>query len=347
MGRILSAAAKLRVSRRAGHQVVTLVSGSVEADVLPGKGGDIVSIRRRHDGLPLLFATPWGLRPQWTNSAAAGSEGRLMESYPGGWQTVFPNGGDAAECQNTTWGMHGEVWLTAFEWEPGVESASIAMCAELVHSPFRIDKEVVVDGSTVAVTESITHRGGHPVDVMWSHHPAFGAPFLSADCVLDTDASGVVVDDETPPGNTDIRLGATGRWPYVPDADGGVVDLRRVPAGDAGVSRMAYLTGFSAGRAALRNPRLDAGVLLEWDHSLMPYTWYWLEAAGTPGFPWCQGTYVLGIEPATSIPGHGINAAIAAGTALTVLPGERKTATVRLTVTDGGGDVATGKAEDR
>ncbi|GAA3698372.1 hypothetical protein GCM10022224_075460 [Nonomuraea antimicrobica] len=328
----------MSVTTRLGWDIVTLRSAYAEVEVLPGKGGDILSVRRPSDGVNLLWSTPWGLRPRGALSAATDSEGRLMEAYPGGWQTVFPNGGNAASAQGTTWGMHGEAWLAPFDWHLDASATTIEMTAELVHSPFRILKRITVDGPRVAVTETITHRGGHSVDVMWSHHPAFGPPFLSADCVIDSTATHLTVDAVPPGGPTDVQPGATGTWPHVASRPGGEpADLRRVPHPRAGVSRMAYLSGFPTGLVTLRNTRLDLGARLEWNATLMPYAWYWLEAAGTPGFPWYQGVYVLGIEPATSIPGLGIEQAQAAGTTISFTPGTTRTAEIALTLTDGAG----------
>jgi hypothetical protein len=328
----------ISVSTRAGWEIVTLRSGLAEVDILPGKGGDILSVRRRADTLEFLWVSPWGLRPRGALSAAGDSEGRLMEAYPGGWQTVFPNGGDPAATQRTTWGMHGEAWLAPFRWEQA-RPDRIRMHAELVHSPFRIEKTITLDGPRVAVSETITSRGGHPLDVMWSHHPAFGPPFLCGGCRVEAAAAGVAADEMEGAEHTDLRPGHAGRWPYLPGREAGQVDLRLVPPPEAGTSRLAYLTGFTQGLVTIRNEQLDAGVRLEWDPALMPHAWYWLEARGTAGFPWYQAAYVLGIEPATSLPGHGITQARAAGTAVTFAPGESKTAQITLTITDGSGAV--------
>ena len=44
-------------------------------------------------------------------------------------------------------------------------------------------------GSPVlSLRERISNHAGEAMDCMWSHHPAFGAPFLSEHCVIDTDA---------------------------------------------------------------------------------------------------------------------------------------------------------------
>jgi hypothetical protein len=308
---------------------VTLSSQTIEIDIVPGKGGDIIALRRRHDGLGLLWSSPWGLRPRGALSAASTSEGRLMEAYPGGWQTVFPNGGDATDVYNTSWGMHGEVWLTPFRWH--IEENSIVMNAELVHSPFRIVKRITVDGLRVSINETITNRGGQQIETMWSHHPAFGAPLLSPDSIIETTAHTVLVDSE-PEEQTDLEPGSTGAWPYAPGKNSGQINLSDIPPAESRLSRMAYLTDFTRGMVAIRNERLDTGIQLDWDSTFMPYAWYWLEAGGTSGFPWYQGVYVLGIEPATSIPGHGITKA---HTTVAFEPAESKSTEVALTVTDG------------
>lgn len=324
----------IATSTRQGWEIVVLRSEHLEVEVLPGKGGDVLGVRRLEDDLNVLWSSPWGLRPRGAFSAANESEGRLMEAYPGGWQTVFPNGGDASPAHGTVWGMHGEVWLAPFGWEP-LGTNGIAMRTRLVHSPFAVAKDVHVDGSRVTISETITNCGGHPVDVMWSHHPAFGAPLLSADSIIDVPGATVLVDDITPPGHTDITPAASGRWPCVAAPDGGLTDLSRLPAGTETVSRMGYLTDLAEGSIHLRNPQLGAGALIAWDTAVMPHAWYWLECHGSPDFPWYQQAYVLGLEPASSYPGQGIAAARERGTAMTVHPGDSRTATVSLTVTDG------------
>jgi len=315
----------------AGWQIVALRSACAEAEVLPGKGGDILSFRRLADGLDLLWTSPWGLRARGALSAASDSEGRLMEAYPGGWQTVFPNGGDAAVAQNTTWGMHGEAWLAPFRWQRVADSA-IEMTADLVHSPFRVIKQVTLEGVTVAVTETITNHGGHPVEVMWGHHPAFGAPLIDEGTIVDCAAGTVIADDLAPEGLTDVRPGASGRWPGIGGFPGGTADLRHMPGPGSRLSRMLYLSDFTRGLVRISNQRLGLGARLEWDAVALPHAWYWLEAHGTAGFPWFQRAYVLGIEPASSVPAHGITAARAT---MTFAPGQSRTVRVSVTITDG------------
>lgn len=325
------------IIRRRGWELMRLTSDEVSVDVVPGKGADILSVRRRRDDLELLWQSPWGLRQCGALSGGGDSVSRLMEAYPGGWQTVFPNGGDAVCEHGVEWGMHGEAWLTPFDTRVDGPS-SLTFTARLVRSPFTIEKHVVLAGPRLTVTEHITNVGGHDVEAMWIHHPAFGSPLLSPDSVLEVSGGTVVVDDRRDLPSSDLGLGMQASWPHVPARDGSSLDLRRVPAADAGVDRMAYVTGVTDGRASLRNPRLDVGVVLEWDTATMPHAWYWLEAAGTAGFPWYQSAYVLAIEPASSWPAQGIAAVRAKGGApLVFAPGQTRTATTSLLVTDGEG----------
>lgn len=316
------------VSRR-GWEVVRLTSDVMQVDVLPGKGGDILSARWRPLGVDVLWQSPWGLRHRGAVGTGGDSVTALMESYPGGWQTVFPNGGDPTVEHGVEWGMHGEAWLAP--WGFAVDGTSVRLTTRLVRSPFALVKHVALDGATLTVTETATNVGGVPVEAMWSHHPAFGAPLLDGAAQLETAARTIVVDDvrDTPAG--DLVVGGRGTWPDAPTRDGGTVDLRVLPGPEQAVDRFAYLTDFDRGWAALTNLALGLRAEVEWDLAVMPHAWLWLEAHATPTFPWYAAAYVLGLEPASSYPGQGIAAARAkTGTTLTFAPGQRRTATVAL-----------------
>ncbi|WP_295127978.1 DUF4432 family protein [uncultured Leifsonia sp.] len=317
--------------------MVTLRSDSIAVQVLPGKGGDILSVKRRADDLEFLWQSPWGLRERGAFGAAYESEGHLMEAYAGGWQTVFPNGGDLVDVYGTTWGMHGEVWLTPFDWEI-LDDATIRMTCTLVHSPFDLIKSITVTDTTVTVTETITNTGGVAVDTMWSHHPAFGPPFLSKDTQIISSSRQVRVEERTLEGTTDLRPGAEAFWPLTPSLlDGVITDLSRLPAPDAAINRMAYLDDFDTAEITLLNPSLDASATLTWTTELFPYAWYWFEGRSIRTAPWFRRIYALGIEPASSIPGNGLLAARDAGTTIEFAPGETKTVTVSLTICNPGG----------
>ena len=170
---------------------------------------------------------------------------------------------------------------------------------------------------------------------MWSHHPAFGAPFLDPSCVLRTAAGSFLADPsyDTPRG--DLAPGVVSSWPHAAGRAGAVIDLSAVPAPDAGVDRYGYLLELPEPWCALTNRSLGLTATLRWDGATFPHAWYWCEAGGTTGFPWFGRAYVLAIEPASSYPGAGLQAARESGTALTFAPGQTRSAFVSLQLSAG------------
>ncbi|HEY6737741.1 MAG TPA: aldose 1-epimerase [Actinopolymorphaceae bacterium] len=316
-----------------GWEIVRLRSAELTVDVVPGKGGDITSVRTS-DGTELLWRSPWGLRHRGASARSGDSEALLMDAYPGGWQTVFPNVGPASIEYGTQWGMHGEAWTAPYDWEMTGPS-QVTLTTRLVRSPFELRRQIRLDGGRLTVTETARNAGGVPVEAAWGHHVTFGAPFLGSSCRLEVPTgTTVLVDDERDMPASDLVRGSRSTWPSVPGRAGGVVDLRIVPGPGSAIDRLAYLADLSEGRVSLTNGRLGLRATLLWDVAAMPYTWLWYELNATPTFPWYQAVYVLGIEPHTSYPSQGLSAIREkTGTQVTFAPGESRTATTVLDVT--------------
>ena len=325
--------ASQQVREHRGWEVVRLVSSDLTVDILPGKGGDITSIRSLASDVELLWQSPWGLRHRGQPFVPGDSEATLMDAYPGGWQTVFPNAGPEVEEHGVTWGMHGEAWLAGYDWEP-TGPAEVTLSTRLVRSPFELERRIALDGTALTVTETARNAGGIPIEVAWGHHVAFGPPFLDGSCRLDSPGATVVVDDERDEAASDLPLGESFTWPDAVDRKGAALDLREMPGPDQPVDRLLYLTDPVEGAVALTNTRLGLRARLRWDTSVMPYTWLWYETNASPGFPWFKSVYVLGIEPHSSYPGQGLHAIRRkTGTQVRFEPGEARTATTTLDVT--------------
>ena len=315
---------------RRGWEVIRIEDGDVAVEVLPGKGGDILELRWLPLDINVLWTTPWGLRQRGAVATAADSTGAFLESYPGGWQTIFPNGGAPSDLGGVMQGFHGEAALAAYDWAVAGDAA-IEMTTRLARSPFRITKRVALSDNGVTVTETVRNEGTSRLDVMWSHHPAFGAPFLSGACRVEAPARMFVADPDRDTDAGDLMPGARSPWPQAQDRAGTSFDISRIPPDGPAVDRFGYLTEFSDGWMSLTNPELDLRVRLTWDLEVMPSAWFWLEARTTPGYPWFGGAYVLGLEPASSIPGNGIAAVRAGGGQLVGFdPSQERTAHVRL-----------------
>ncbi len=325
-----------RISIR-GWEVLRLEVGALGVDILPGKGGDILAVRWIPLDLNVLWTSPWGVRPKGAPSTATDSLSNFLENYPGGWQTIFPNGGDACIDQGLELGFHGEACLVPWEWEiVGAcdENVSVLLKTKLVTSPFAMTKLITLTHESVEVRETAINLSEVPRDAMWSHHPAFGAPFLSAGCRIGVDASTFVADDERDFPAGDLEPGSRSTWPKGLGRRGEVVDLERVPDEETPLDRFGYLTGFRRPNAWIENHELGLRAELDWDARVFPHAWFWLEAHATQGYPWYGNAYVLAIEPASSFPGQGLaSVRRKTGNQLTFAPGEEKTATVRMKLT--------------
>jgi galactose mutarotase-like enzyme len=237
---------------------------------------------------------------------------------------------------------HGEA--SSLPWTATVlsntpDEARVRFAVRLFRSPFRLERTMSVRAGSPVLTldERVTNEGAEPLAAMWSHHPAFGAPFLSPALLIDTDARTVWADLEydTPGGR--VQPGGRWSWPAAAARDGTPVDLSRLPAGDKGGDLLTYLGDFAEGWYALTNPALGFGVALVWTASVLPYAWLWQELHSSTGFPWYGAAYTMAIEPASSVPGHGLVTAMEqTGSHLTLAAGESRTLTLRVAFYEAG-----------
>lgn len=301
--------------------------------VLLDKGADIYELIYKPRQIDVLWKSPWGLKEPGQGPAeyAANSETVWLEHYAGGWQELFPNGGDACVYKGVELSFHGEASMIPWDYEVienGAQAVEVRLYARLRRSPFTIERRMRVerDRPVLSLRGKVTNEAGEPMDYMWSHHPAFGAPFLSAACRIDTGARTLLVDDAYAGTHNPLELSARYDWPRT--ASG--LDLSRVPDENARRDLLAYFTDYESGWYALTNTDLGFGVGLSWPKAVFPYAWFWQEMNASPGFPFYQNSYVMAIEPATTIPGQGLVAAMnKSGTHRTLLPGKAAEATLR------------------
>lgn len=291
---------------------LTLRNGQAAITILPDKGADIYALTDRRTGLDVLFKSPWGVRETGPWPRAGSSMEQWVEAYPGGWQVLLPNGGEECTEHGVTWGYHGEAALLPWQVTSAGEDAA-SLQTRLFSVPLLVQREVTLHGPVVRVTETVTNESAVDLEVMWSHHPAFGAPFLEQGCLLSAGCASVLADDEKP--GTVLAPGSKHSWPIATTAAGDQIDLRVIPGPDQPRSVLAYLEDFSSGFFAITNPRLRLGVGLRWPLDTFPKAWLWQEIAATASWPWYRRAYVAAVEPAGTIPGHGMAGARARGQA--------------------------------
>jgi hypothetical protein len=310
---------------------LVLRNGVIEATVLAEKGADIYSLVHVPSGLDVLFKTTWGLR--FKSAVATTTQERWLEAYPGGWQLLLPNGGDECRQYGATWGFHGEAALVPWRVAEAAEGHA-KLETVLFTAPLRVERQISLDGATLRVRDVVTNTSPFGVEVMWSHHPAFGPPFLERGCALAAGCSEVVADDRAP--GTVLRAGGRSAWPFAEVVAGGTTDLRALPGPDEPRSVLAYLTGFSSGWFTITNPRLGLGVGFRWPAEVFSCAWLWQEVHSTAGWPWFGRAYVVAVEPATTWPGQGmVNARAKGGRGVLLAGGSSQEAVVEAVLFEG------------
>jgi hypothetical protein len=294
-----------------GWRGLTLETEHVELVLLPDKGCDLYSWADRRTGIDVLFKAPWGLPDRASGGWSDGSQAAWLARYPGGWQVLCPNGGAETEASaGVRWGFHGEACLVSWaidDFGTDGTTAWAELSTRLYTAPVSMRRRFRLRGRTLTLEESVTNTSPDPLDVMWSHHPAFGAPFLDGGCRIASGARTLVADDEAP--GTMLAPGARYDWPIASTADGNPLDLSQAPGPGQNRAHLAYLTDFTDGWFTIINPRLQLGVGVRWPLDVFPHAWFWQEVHSTPGHPWWREAYVAAIEPATTIPAQGLEAA--------------------------------------
>lgn len=299
-----------------GWELLRLGTEAVQLDVVPALGGTIVSLRRRADNAELLWTTPWGLRHRGSITLPGNAQASLMDTFPGGWFSQFPNGGDSATLHGAEWGVHGEARVTWLDWE--FAGSSLVLTGRLVRSPFEITKIISVRDHEVTVGETVKNVGGERIETMWGSQLMLGGDLLGPDTVVEAGASTVHPDPLVSPGASYDDLMP---WPRSYGAES-LINLRRVVGPGSDETRLAYLTEFDTPSISITRPSRRLGLDLSWDLSTWPSAWYGLEAGGSRGFPWFRQAYYLALTPGTSWPAHGLHdARRVSGTTVWVEPG--------------------------
>jgi hypothetical protein len=312
----------------AGVPAVVLEDDRLRVTVLAGKGTDLVELVDKRRELDLTWRSPTGIRQPAAVAPGAGADdvAAFLDTYPGGWQEVLPNGGAPSVYRGATLPQHGEVATVPWECEV-VDDHAVRFTVATRRLPLRVRKVLRLRSGGLEIDEELTNEAPVPMEVMWGHHITFGAPLLRPGATIRLPEGISVIPHPTPihpSGDRRVAPGGPYRWPVVPGAGQDTVDLSVVP--EPGTpSDIVYLTGFDdPGWYELADPRGGAGLRVEWDATVLPYLWLWQEFGATTDYPWWGRAYVVGLEPFSSYPTDGLAAAVANGTALRLAAGGRR-----------------------
>ncbi|MBI2951611.1 DUF4432 family protein [bacterium] len=310
-----------------GYRTVALENEALRVTVLADKGACVYELLHKPSDTDFLWRWERGLRPGGYVEAIPHPRGNFQEYFAGGWDEMFPVFGGGAQMNGLPIGYHGEV--ACVPWDCVVErddpeEVAVRFEARTVRAPFRLRRTLRLRRRcpTLFVSETATNEGGAEVAFTWGHHPAFGPPFLSADCVIDTGGKKVLAHrgDAYERGRVAAE-DQEGAWPYLKGRDEKSVDLSRVLGPEARLSDCFYITDFGEPAwVSVTNRASGVGIGLAWSRGVMPAALLWQGFGGDDAAPWWGRAYTLCVEPLSSCP-MDYGEAVRSGTALRLEPG--------------------------
>ena len=320
----------------AGYDALALQNESLRITVLPGKGTDIVEFLYKPLDVDFLWLAYAGLRPAATLSPGnPDASSSFLDYYPGGWQEIFPNFGDACIYKGASLGLHGETSLLPWRYKVLQDTptcVAVQFSVRCVRTPFLLQKTMTIGpGPALVLKEILTNESDEAMDCVWGHHPALGGGFLDETCRLHVPSCRVrTLDDYVSP-NSRLEKSQDARWPFVKGRRGETIDLSIVPPPSIKSHDMAYLYDFDDGWYAVTNLSKKIGFGMAWGKDVFKNLWFWQVFRGWAGYPWYGMSYNIGLEPCTSFPPSLTNA-IGQGTQLKLAPGESLEAEICATV---------------
>lgn len=326
---------RVHEAEMAGMRALVLQNKTLRVTILLDKGADIIEFLHKPSDTDWMGISPLGLRnPRDLQKSTSGRKGSFIDSYEGGWQDIFPNGGDACHVQGVDYGQHGEAVLCSWDYtviSDLPERITLKLYTSTQLTPFMLVKTLTLEDqkSSLMIEEKITNLGVESIPIMWGQHPAFGAPALNSNCKVILpeckvhSLEGVI--NTTP--NT---LGPSSDWPYAPDTG---IDLSSVLPEYTRQERMYFLSGFKEGWYGIYDTHQGTGFGLGWCTDTYPYLWYW-HINGNLGSPWFGKVYLMALEPFSS-PVPQLNRALDQGWAVSLGAGETIEAWVTAVATSG------------
>lgn len=309
-----------RSTRWRGLEALELDNGRLRVTVVPSMGAHVAELVDLEAGRDLLWHNPRATpRP-----APYGAY--FDDWWSGGWDEIFPSG-DQGRLHGETLPYMGELWCVP--WDASVRGSADGTEGVIEAAGFgtvaaaRVKRTLVLRAGepVLRVRYRIENLDVRPLPFAWGIHPTFA---VGPTHRIDLPAGDMLVGVSSSP-----ELGAVGdryRWPMLPDpgAPGGVRDVSRVRAREAGVFGGHWATLEDAW-VALTDTATRRGVALAFDRGVFPYAWLWQVYGG-----W-RGHHHLALEPWTSRP-MDLDGALAAGTARELEPGGRLETSVAFVV---------------
>jgi galactose mutarotase-like enzyme len=298
-----------------GYRLVTLENALIRVSVLVSKGADIIEFRFKPFDTDVLWHShrAYPDLDTFIPETSAGWDS-FFDFFIGGWQESFPTGNTTGTHRLGNGTLHGEVSVLPWEYsvvEDSEDRISVKFAVECRRTPFRLERTMTLskEAACVSIEETISNLSSLDLEYAWGHHPAFGAPLLSANAVLDLPEG--TVSTREPLEISQPRLAPGKQWnsKKASGANGEEIDLSQAPPPDLGTwdNFEVKLSPEAEGLVAIRNPDLGFGFGLKWDREVFPYLWEWEVCGGWPNYPLWGREYLVALEPFNCPLGGGLH----------------------------------------
>ena len=282
--------ATIHPSRYKDQPAITLESGVLAAQFLPGIGAKLCSLLHKPSGTELLLQRP---NPGYRVARYDGDY--VADGECSGCDDMFPSI-DRCFYEGYPWRGtpvpdHGEVWSLPWSFEEADGKAHFSTHG--VRFPYRLEKWVSLPGEATLRTEyRLTNLAPFDFDFMWAAHMMLNLQ-EGARLGLPEGVRKVVTAL-----NFDDSLGRYGDefdWPVAALADGRLRDLRQVQPQSARSAVKYFVKGrMPEGWATLTYPESGFVLRLDWPAEKVPYFAVLVDECG-----W-QDLYSIFVEPATA-----------------------------------------------
>ena len=315
--------ARVQSNLRLGeHPILVMENEKIRLSFLLGRGCDLYEILYKPTDLDLSWMRNDNFPDGRPNANYPSPLGSFMDQYLGGWQVIFPSGGEPTDVDGADFGQHGESALlpwdvTSIEESP--EFVKVNVSVKLLKYPFVINRELTLNNKDARFTLKDTDVNLAPVeiDTMYGLHVTFGPKFLTeqSQILIKGKATATPGENERSGPVRRVKDDSPFAWPNAVGPDGKTFDASTMPAYGA-PSDIYYLSEMENQTYTVTSPTNNLQATLDWKSPDLKYVWYWQEFGATRGWPWFGMNYNIGLEPFTSNPTFGLAESIKRGTAL-------------------------------
>lgn len=287
-----------------GHRVVVLENKWVRLSVSLTRGAEILELRDKvtdedllWHGHPDIVANRGGIQSMSAQS------GVFLENFAGGWQEVFPTGGDPTVYKGATFGQHGEVALLPWGMsiiEDSREKLVVEFSVKSRRFPLSLRRvvELRANEASVRVSGRATNHSEEGIPIMWGHHISIGGAWAAPGVVMEVESGATMTVPEYDWPGYRWQPGEY-QWPEVTKRDSTVEDATVLPENDGSQGHLIF-GPMNDGLMSVVSSELGRRVTFEWPVDAFPYSWCWFVYGGGEGWPLWNQHRLITVEPFTA-----------------------------------------------